>query len=237
MPTSAIASCWYTDCMGTPAPSGTNPLADDSPRAWQRLIDAVGPASLLVVLESRMGETLRLRTTADDVLQDVFMEAWTRRTTLEWRGVQAFRSWLLTLIDHRLADAADYFAARKRGGAGIGADNSAHLARESDAAAEPVATTTPSRLAMYREQAAIMIAALTAVPEDCREVVRLRLFEELQSQEVASRIGIGESAVRHRFRRGIVVYRKQLERLLSSRTERTSESALAGDPDSAPKGG
>ncbi len=200
------------------APPSENPLADGSARGWNRLIESVGPASLLIVIESRMGAGLRGRTSPDDVLQDVLMEAWSSRTTFEWRGVQAFRSWLLTLIDRRLADAADYFAARKRGGAGIGVPTGgvpdgagAHTA------VEGVVTTTPSRLAMYREQASVMNAALAQVPEDCREVVRLRLFDELQSGEIAARLDLGESAVRHRFRRGVEVYRKALERFFSSR--------------------
>lgn len=220
------------------APPSENPLADGSARAWNRLIETVGPASLLVVIESRMGAALRAKTSPDDVLQDVLMEAWASRAEFEWRGVQPFRSWLLTLIDRRLADTADHFAALKRGGVGIGAAaGEGRGAGMSRVAGEPVVTTTPSRLAMYREQAAVMSAAIAAVPEDCREIVRLRLFDELQSGEIAVRLGIGESAVRHRFRRGVEVYRKALARLLSSRSCQTDESARGPGADSAPGNG
>jgi RNA polymerase sigma factor (sigma-70 family) len=194
--------------------------------SWSDLIEAVGPASLLVVIHSRMSESLRQRVSPDDILQEVLLQAWRDRDRVQWKGAQAFRSWLLTLIDHRLADAADYFNAQKRGGPGIGAPAGQDDMRPpvSDQLPEAPITTTPSRLASYREQAELMRQAIDAVPEDCREVVRLRLFDEMPSAAVAERLGIGESAVRHRFRRGAAVYREALSRMLTSRATRAHET-------------
>jgi RNA polymerase sigma factor (sigma-70 family) len=180
-----------------------------------------------------MSQALRGKTTPEDILQDVLLEAWNRRETLEWRGLQAFRSWLLTLVDHRIGDAADFFAAQKRGGPGIGGSDNADSVPEGD----PIVSTTPSRLAMFREQAEAMTGALADVPPDCRDVVRMRLFEEISSGQIAGRLGIGESAVRHRFRRGLQVYQAALEKLLSSRTRRTLELARKPDADSASDSG
>src|ERR1700675_4683545 len=122
-----------TDVAGDGVPLPTRPMRD-----WAGLIETIGPASLLVVIESRMGAGLRRNSAPDDILQEALLRAWKARDTLEWRGEKAFRSWLLTLIDHVLADSADYLAARKRGGPGIGApsDSAPALALES-AGAEP----------------------------------------------------------------------------------------------------
>ncbi|MFN0011574.1 MAG: sigma factor-like helix-turn-helix DNA-binding protein [Phycisphaerales bacterium] len=224
-----------------PSAPAPNPLTDPAPGAWAKLVESLGPASLLVVIQARMGPALRGRFTPDDVLQDVLLDAWNRRDSLRWQGTQAFRALLLTLIDHRLADAADHFAALKRGGGGIGHAGGATLngrgARPGPGGAGPggqgIATSTPSRAAVYREQAALMAAALEAVPEDCREVVRLRLFEELHAAQIAVRLGLGEAAVRHRFRRGVQAYKRAIDGLISSRARRTLGIAPAGGADSA----
>ncbi len=196
---------------------GVPDRSEDAVPSWSRLIEAVGPASLLVVIHSRMSDSLRQRLSPEDILQEVLLQAWRDHESVEWKGTQAFRSWLLTLIDHRLADAADYFNAIKRGGPGIGNHPGAGDDRKNDEPIpDPPVSTTPSRLASYREQGELMRRALDAVPDDCREVVRLRLFDEMPTATIAERLGIGESAVRHRFRRGATVYREALSRMLSS---------------------
>jgi hypothetical protein len=50
------------------------------------LIEAVGPASLLVVIKSRMSAKLCRQTTAEDILQEALLRAWRSRDGLEWRG-------------------------------------------------------------------------------------------------------------------------------------------------------
>ena len=82
----------------------------------------------------------------------------------------------------------------------------------------PVASTTPSRVASYREEADLMRAALESLPEELRDVVRLRLLEERTVEETADELALGESAVKHRFRKGAAMYHAQLERLLDARS-------------------
>lgn len=62
--------------------------------------------------------------------------------------------------------------------------------------------------------------ALDVLPEETREVVRLRLFEDLTMDEVARRTGLGVSGARHRFRRGF----EECPRLLIGRLD-PSDSA------------
>jgi RNA polymerase sigma factor (sigma-70 family) len=195
----------------------SNPLESTSAHVWDELIEAIGPASLLVVIEQRMGSKLRRRYGADDVFQEAMLHAWRDRARCEWRGVRAFRSWVLTIIDHRIRDLADREIAQKRGGS-----HGEIAASELHAGMLPqgMVTTSPSKVAIYREQALAMREALGSLDEEVREVVRLRLFEQRAVAEVAESLGIGESAVRHRFRRGAEMYHARLKVALAGSSTR-----------------
>lgn len=201
-----------------------NPLADGSASVWDELIKAIGPASLMVVIEGRMGQALRRRYCAEDVFQEAVLHAWRDRDKCEWRGVRAFRCWMLTIIDHRIRDLADREGAQKRGGA-HGEIAMSEVVRDGRVAPVGMMTTSPSKIAVYREQAAAMRQALAELDEDVREVVRLRLFEQRTVGEIAEELGVGESAVRHRFRRGAEAYHRKL---IASLAGSSTRDRLAG---------
>lgn len=211
-----------------------NPLLSDSAQAWDHLIESLNPASLLVVIDSRMSTMLRRRLSAEDIFQESLLHAWRDRRKCEWKGVRSFRSWLLTIIDNRIREAADYQSAQKRGGGQEPIAFSAMRSDSDEAAFGPAGSTTPSRLAIYQEQAAAMRAALERLPEEVREVVRLRLFEQLEIAEIAQQLTIGESAVRHRFRRGAELYHQLLKEAIASRATTTGVSAPIVAADSSP---
>lgn len=214
-----------------------DPLRDGSPAAFDELIESIGPASLLVVIESRMGRLLRERMSSEDVLQEVLLRAWRDRAKCEWRGRKHFRSWLLTLVDHRLATLAANETALKRGG---GTTPLALPGGDSDsgdglAAPEPIASTTPSRIALYKEQSAAIREALEGLPDELREVVRLRLFEQIPIEDVASRLSINGPTVRYRFAKGAELYEKRLAAALASRSSDAARNSRAiAPPDPAP---
>lgn len=138
-----------------------NPLLSDSPGAFDDLVQSAGPASLLVVIESRMGRLLRERTSAEDIFQEALLHAWRDRRRCEWRGKKSFRAWLLSIIDNRLRDATAFESARKRGGGASTVPLDARVGDASDDSSTggsptPIASTTPSRLALYKETAAAM---------------------------------------------------------------------------------
>jgi RNA polymerase sigma factor (sigma-70 family) len=212
-----------------------NPLLSASPRAWDDLIEAMGPASLLVVIESRLSSTMRRAVNAEDVLQEALLHAWRDRQRFEWRGLRSFRSWLLSIIDNRIRDLGDRQSAAKRGG-GQEAVVASTLAGTDGSGSMwgPAGSTTPSRIASFKEQAAAIHVALSRLPEECQDVVRLRLFEQTTIEEAAARLGIGEAAVRHRFRKGAELYHRFLREALASGV--TSRLPVAPQPeiDSSP---
>lgn len=210
-------------------------MQDRSPQEWDRAIDALDPPALLLLIEGRLSPALRLHCSAEDIWQESLLHAWRDRERFEWRGPKAFRSWLLSIIDNRIRDAADYLAAAKRGGGKPAAAFSA-LARargdSGDGSQERIVlqSTTPSRIAIQREQAEAIRAALSALPDELRDVVRLRLIEQLSIEEIAQRLAIGASAVRHRFRQGAELYAIELRRVLASRSAASAASTTANQP-------
>jgi len=216
-----------------------NPLLSDSASDWERLIESVDPASLLLVIDRRMTAALKKVVSAEDILQESLLHAWRDRKNFEWQGTKSFRSWLLSIADHRIQDGADRAGADKRGGGRIELSLAAFGDRSGSTTSGgetlPAGSTTPSRLAAYREQAEVMRIALDSLPQEFRDVVRLRLFEHCALEEIAARLQIGASAVRHRFRKGSELYLGRLRAALGSHSRpATPESAANGTAESSP---
>lgn len=188
------------------APHDEPPLLRNAEQ-WPHLLDLVGPAWLLVTIRARMSRDLLRRHTPEDVLQEALVHAWRDRARCQWQGVRAFRCWLLQIVDNRLRDLAEAAARHKRGGGVL-----PHSLPDEDAL--PPGTTTPGRIASWREHAALMTRALEELPHDLRDVVRLRLFEELEMPAVAAQLAIGLSAAKHRLRKGAEMFRRTLRNFL-----------------------
>lgn len=197
-----------------------NPLASDDPEVWSSLVAAANPASILVAIAYRMGPQLRQRLGAEDVFQETLLKAWRARKDVQWQGAPSFRRWLISIAERCIEDQRDREYAQKRD-----AHRSVSMTSALDATSgepsgagglDPWSSTTPSRIAEERERMRAMEAALDGLPGELREVVRLRLFEDLLVEEVAVRLGLGESAVRHRFRKGAELYRELLRRRLGA---------------------
>ena len=187
-------------------------LNDDSPEAWERIVDSLGPASMLVCIRDRMSDPLLADLSPEDIWQETLLHVWRDRSKHDWRGMRSFRQWVLRIAENRILNAVDTIQTLKRGG------DKARVELPSESGLVPppmVDSMTPSRIASAREQADAMRTALESLPEELIEVVRLRLFEETPVLEVAERLGIGESAVKHRFRKGAALYAQSLQRATS----------------------
>jgi len=199
--------------MLLPEPN-SNPLSSDDPEVWASLVAAAHPASIMVAIAGRLGAELRARIAPEDIFQETLLKAWRARKSAQWQGTPSFRRWLLRIAQHCIEDHRDSLRSLKRDGEalplrdydGRGVNRGAHT----DGCVEPWGSTTPSRLAQQHELMLAMEAALQTLPDDVREVVRLRLFEDALVEEIAARLGLGVSAVRHRFRRGAELYRQRL---------------------------
>jgi RNA polymerase sigma factor (sigma-70 family) len=167
---------------------------------------------------------LKRQITPEDIWQDTLLHVWRDRAKCEWRGVKAFRAWVLSVVENRIREQVQYCRAAKRG-SGVSPVMFSTLEQSgvdcdgTNAFAGPAGSTTPSRVAIYREQAMAMQAAMNSLPEHLRAVVHLRLFEQLSIQDIADRLAISPSIVRHRFRDGAALYQSRLTSALATQTD------------------
>ena len=130
--------------------------------------------------------------------------------------MSSWRTWLLSIAKNRVRDAARTAGREKRGGDHVTAPFSLLAERESVSSLLPPGSTTPSRVAGFRERARAMELALEGLDPDLREIVHRRLFEEVPMREVAEQLGLPLSTAKERLLRGVTRYRFRLRQILGS---------------------
>jgi len=145
-------------------------------------------------IEKRIPRQLRSAIATEDVLQEVFAEAFGSMAAFRPEGPDAFYRWLVTIADHRLLDAIRAQKAAKRGGGRV----AANLAQSSIAPLVnlvAISERTPSVSAMGHEAAAGVQVGLAGLRADYREALTLRYLQGLSVAEAAARMGRTESAM------------------------------------------
>jgi RNA polymerase sigma-70 factor (ECF subfamily) len=128
------------------------------------------------------------RVDVDDLVQDVFLTAWNRLSSL--REPSAFGGWLAIIARNRAID----FHRHAPDAVELSADLPAH-----DATAE-------------RADAARLLDMIRSLPEAYRETLVLRLVEGMTGPEIAKRTGLTAASVRVNLHRGMKMLREKLER-------------------------
>lgn len=126
------------------------------------------------------------RDDVDDLVQDVFLQAYERLATL--RDPRAFGGWLASIARNRAND----FHRRKTDSEPVSPEN-LHAA-STEAVAE----------------AAMALEKIRALPEAYRETLVLRLVEGLTGPEIAEMTGLTPDSVRVNLHRGMKMLREQL---------------------------
>ncbi|MEY4579559.1 MAG: hypothetical protein RL701_4262 [Pseudomonadota bacterium] len=141
---------------------------------------------------------LREQHDAEDVIHDVFLEAWRGRHSHEYSESRAsVRTWLLMRTRYRTLDRLRSSARARR-----------HKLAESHASVPP---------APFAGQPATSVgdghrlpAALAQIPETLRHVIVLAYFEGLSTLEISSRLGIPAGTVKSRTHAAIKTLRSVL---------------------------
>jgi RNA polymerase sigma-70 factor (ECF subfamily) len=137
------------------------------------------------------------RRDAEDLVHDVFLEAWRRAAGYDpTRG--SVRSWLLVRVRSRALDRRRALEVAQRHAGG---------ALQASAA---VAPNHPELELIGNVTRTRALEAIAALPESQREIVRLSCLEGLTSREIAARAGLPVGTVKSRLARALAHLRMRL---------------------------
>jgi RNA polymerase sigma-70 factor (ECF subfamily) len=180
--------------------------------ALGRLLEAQR-AALHRLAEGRLGERIEVRVDASDIIQQTFLEAHRSFQQFAGRDARELAAWLQGILDHKVAGAVrDHTLLLKRdvrreqsmddsqGGKGP-------LKQQLDAG-----LSSPSEKAMRGEEEQRLAEALTALPADQREAVRLRHLEGWALADIARHLGRSPAATAGLIKRGMQTLRRRLHK-------------------------
>jgi RNA polymerase sigma-70 factor (ECF subfamily) len=186
-------------------------LAGDC-EALGRLLEA-HRTPLRRLAERQLEGRIAVRVDASDVVQQTFLEAHRSFPQFAGREVRELVAWLQTILDHKIAGAIrDHTLLQKRS---LGRERSMDDSGEGGAAlkqALDAGHSTPSQKAIRGEEEESLSQALTALPDDQREAVRLRHLEGWALADIARRLGRTPSATAGLIKRGIEALRRRMHR-------------------------
>ena len=149
---------------------------------------------LLLSIRCRLGAHLRARLESEDILNSVFRDAVSDLHRFEPRSPQSLNRYLHACVLNKIRSKADYYAAEKRTGE----------VPLTDSMVARIAAPGDGRLEYAdRERFVRLERALARLPDDTREVVMLRLVENLSNQEVSHLLSRTPEAASKLYNRGL----------------------------------
>jgi RNA polymerase sigma-70 factor (ECF subfamily) len=138
---------------------------------------------------------------AQDALQDVFLQIWSRAGTYDPEQSSVF-SWTVLLTRSRVIDRMRARGRRSR----------VVVASTEDAPTAADASTVESAAdtAEKNDEAARVQYVLNNLPSEQREAIELAFFEHLSHHEIAARLGQPLGTIKARIRRGLLKLRQRL---------------------------
>lgn len=188
---------------------------EDLERAFEEIYKRYVRRILLYLL--RLGSPTLSREDAEDLIQEVFEDAWKGLAGL--RNRSSFDVYLLTIAKRRLAD---WFRKRR-------VEVSLEELDPAEALDRLVPGSHPERLASDRERLRIVMAAVKELPPRQRQVRRLRALGYREA-EVAALLRISPGAVKQHDSRAREVLRRALQEADARHDAAAARPEDAGSP-------
>lgn len=158
---------------------------------------------MLDLARKRLGAKLRGKEEADDLAQTTFREATRDFRAYVYRGEGSLLKWLVRILQNKIRDRAEFYAARKRD---ISREHSLDDTKDDDGDTrwmEPVSHEPPVLQQVEKDEAfAILRSALDQLSPEHRQAITLVFFEGRQLRDAGERMGgRSEDAVRMLLRR------------------------------------
>ena len=140
---------------------------------------------------------------AEEVIQDVFVQIWTKASTFNPEIGQAFH-WVLSMLRNRCIDR---LRARHRRARVI-------VEPSEDQEFEMVAETTSTKTALAENELVAIRSAVGTLPKEQRQAIEMAFFGGLTHPEIAEALNEPLGTVKARIRRGMLKLRESLETYL-----------------------
>lgn len=141
---------------------------------------------------------VRDRSEAEEILQEVFVQVWTRAETYNV-ALGAPAAWLVRIARNRAIDRLRANGVR---------------ARTIEATPLPPPVESPEARAAMSEQQRAVARALGALPAEQRELIEYAYFMGLTQSELAERFGLPLGTVKTRVRTGMMTLRRELQHVV-----------------------
>lgn len=163
----------------------------------------------------RLAGPLERLLSAEDIVQETFIQAIRDIGTCKCRTEVSFAAWLNAIADHRLLDAVKKLKRKKRGGDHVHVHGMAGDAYSSMADLVAMLSDgghTPSQSAARHEGVQAIQVGIAALPDDQREAVRLHHLVGKSIEETAAAMDSTPGSVRGLLRRANQALRDALVR-------------------------
>jgi RNA polymerase sigma-70 factor (ECF subfamily) len=139
------------------------------------------------------------RSEAEEILQEVFVQVWTRADTYNVQLGTPI-AWLVRIARNRAIDRLRANSVRTR---------------TVEATPLPSPVETPEARAAMSEQKRAVARALEALPPDQRQLIECAYFAGLTQSELATRFGLPLGTVKTRVRTGMMTLRRDLQHIMA----------------------
>jgi RNA polymerase sigma-70 factor (ECF subfamily) len=139
------------------------------------------------------------RSEAEELLQEVFVQVWTRADTYNVQLGTPI-AWLVRIARNRAIDRLRANTVRTR---------------TVEATPLPPPVETPEACAAMSEQQHAVARALEALPPDQRQLIEYAYFTGLTQSELAARFGLPLGTVKTRVRTGMMTLRRDLQHIMT----------------------
>jgi RNA polymerase sigma-70 factor (ECF subfamily) len=168
---------------------------------------------LTVLARVQIGRRLQGKVDAADVVQDAFLGAYRDFGSFRGTTEPEFLAWLRQVLADVLANLVRHYQGTQRRDIRLERQLAVELDQSSHALDRGLmaAQSSPSQLAIRREQSVLLADALAQLPEEWRDVLILRHLEGLTFPEVAERLGRTLDSVKKQWPRALAKLRRLLE--------------------------
>jgi len=159
----------------------------------------------------KMGIRLRTQMESVDLVQSLWGEVVKDIRDFEYQGPNSFLHWLNTCLLNKIRAKGRYYKAEKRN---LGKVRPIRTEGDpsSGALLPPALDPTPSQEAISREEQERFSRLLKELPALHREVLKMRLKDQLKFDEIGQRIGKSSEATRKICGKGLAALKKLFER-------------------------